>query len=141
MKTKIYIPILLMLMLSGCSIPALLNPDSYGKKWENTFLFFDPENLENIYVSKYGIFEGTGLQQNDTDYLVKWESIPGGFQITITSFFHDVFAVDFSGYKVAPGQEEIPWEINGRTFTLKMDEVSPPENGFYRIALSEDLTK
>ena len=125
----------------GCSIPALLNPDSYGKKWENTYLFFDPLDMETIYVSKKGMIETASSQANDQDYKITWVKTGKSYRLEITSYFHRFHFAYFSGYDAADQEEEIPWEQDGQTFSVTSNKLLPPEVGFYRISLSEDLTR
>lgn len=125
----------------GCSIPSLLNPDSYGKKWENTYLFFDPLKLDTIYVSKKGMIGTAISQDNNQDYQITWTKCGQSYSLGISSYFHRFHFAYFSGYNAANMEEEIPWEQDGNTFTVTSEKLLPPEEGFYTISLSEDLTR
>jgi len=47
-------PLLLFLLIAftGCSIPGMVNPDSYGREHQVYAVDFDPENLSSIIISK-----------------------------------------------------------------------------------------
>lgn len=122
-------------VLASCSLPSVFNPDSYGKKWENTFVFFKPSNLDTLYISTYG--EDLGEPSlNGIEYQVEWQETSEKHTVKITSYYHKVHAVHFSGF-----DEYQFWIEEEDTFTLTDTELLPMENGYYRLMLSEDLTK
>lgn len=53
-----FIPLLFLLIaFTGCSVPGMMNPDSYGRQHQVYAVDFNPENLGNILISKMD--EGT----------------------------------------------------------------------------------
>jgi ABC-type Fe3+-citrate transport system substrate-binding protein len=53
-----FIPLLFLLIaFTGCSVPGMMNPDSYGRQHQVYAVDFNPENLGSILISKMD--EGT----------------------------------------------------------------------------------
>ncbi|PKD15885.1 hypothetical protein APR41_11430 [Salegentibacter salinarum] len=124
----------------GCD-PSIINPDSYGKKWKNTFLWFNPDNLETIYVSKNGDPDSAVESKNNTDYTLSWSTTGDTYDLSFSSKNHPIHFAFFDGYPVESINEEIPWLKDDGKFHLSSERLLPPANGLYRIMLSEDLTK
>lgn len=52
-KSSKFLPLLfLLLAFTGCSVPGIMNPDSYGRQYQVYAVDFDPENLSSISISK-----------------------------------------------------------------------------------------
>lgn len=133
--TLVIICTALLASLTSCSIPSLFNPDSYGKKWENTFVFLKPSSMDSIYVSKYGILDDTAVQiLNDTDYRVEWIKNAGlEPQVKITVFFGKVHEAYLGDYFMDQIENTFQYEVT--------PFIEPDDKGYYRIMLTEDLTR
>lgn len=137
---RVFLLLLLCLFFFSCD-PSIINTDSYGKKWENTFLWFHPNELETIYVSKNGDPDSAVESKNNTDYTLSWSTNGDNYDLSFSSKNHPIHFAFFDGYPVESVNEEIPWIVDDGTFYLSSDKLLPPENGLYRIMLSENLTK
>lgn len=123
--------------LTSCSIPSMFNPDSYGKKWQNTFVWIKPSSQDTLYISTYG--EDLGSPSlNGIEYNVIWKEsdIGKGNTVKITSNYAHIHALHITGMN-----ERGDWEENGDTLSISGIKMAPMENGYFRLALSEDLTK
>lgn len=121
-------------IFTSCSIPSMFNPDSYGRKNDNTFVFFKPSNLDTLYVSEYG--EDLGSESlNGIEYDVFWEEEGGN--VKIISYYqpiHELYLTGLSG-------DRADWVKSGDTISISGIEMEPMENGYYRLMLYEDLTR
>lgn len=142
-KTKILVGFVFVVWLvaMSCTIPSMFNSDSYGKKWDNTFIWFNPNDLDTIYISKTGSISDAKPAHNGLDYRVDWEEKNGKYRLSVISFSAPIFALYFEGYDTNDVDEELPWIFNGLGYVLESNKLLPPVNGFYEIVLSENLTK
>ncbi|WP_405200221.1 hypothetical protein [Christiangramia sp. LLG6405-1] len=130
---------LMLVLFSSCNPAALVNPDSYSDKWENTYVWFSPSDLSTIYVSGNGDPETALPVPNDSDYLIEWSKKGEIYELKITSYYQDIDFAWFDGYDAENNSEEIPWIQEGNTLELISEKLLPSENGKYRISLSDDL--
>lgn len=128
-----------LILFSSCNPAALVNPDSYSDKWENTYVWFSPSDLSTIYVSGNGDPETALPVPNDSDYLIEWSKKGEVYELKITSYYQDIDFAWFDGYDAESNSEEIPWIQEGNTLELVSEKLLPSENGRYRISLSDDL--
>lgn len=119
---------------------SVINPDSYGDKWNNKYVWFNPNNLEVIYVSETGDVKTTTAIPNKTEYSVEWKQEADEYTLVITSNYHPIDFAWFTGYDAENNEEEIPWIKEGNTFTLESSKLLPSEGGLYQISVSDDLT-
>lgn len=126
--------------LSACDT-SLLNPDSYGVKWENTYLWFNPDDLETIYISENGEINSARDIKNKTDFEIIWTKNGEDYELIFTSNVDRIDFAWFEGYPVSSPNEEIPFIVENNVYHLSSNKLLPLENGLYRISLSKDLTK
>ncbi|TQI69474.1 hypothetical protein JM79_0354 [Gramella sp. Hel_I_59] len=140
-KRAFFLPViaLVLILFSSCNPAALVNPDSYSDKWENTYVWFSPSDLSTIYVSGNGDPETALPVPNDSDYLIEWSKKGEVYELKITSYYQDIDFAWFDGYDAENNSEEIPWIQEGNTLELVSEKLLPSENGRYRISLSDDL--
>lgn len=119
----------------------MLNTDSYGTKWDNTYLWFNPDDLETIYVSDNGEINSAKDINNKTDFEIIWTRNGEAYELTFTSKLDRIDYAWFEGYPVDSPSEEIPFIIEDNVYYLSSNKLLPPENGLYRISLSKDLNK
>jgi len=131
--------VFLVVLLSSCNPAALVNPDSYSSKWENTYVWFSPADLSTIYISNEGDPETAVPVPNDSDYYVEWSEKGKVYKLKITSYHRDIDFAWFDGYDAGDDSEEIPWVQEGNTLELVSEKLLPAESGRYRISLSDDL--
>ena len=128
------------LTLTGCNPVALVNPDSYGDKWDNTYLWFDPEDMTTIYISDSGDPATAEAIPNDSDFLIEWDKKDKTYHLKVTSYYQEIDFAWFGGYDAKNSSEEIPWVQNGNTIELESEKLLEPGNeGMYHISLSDDL--
>lgn len=135
--TLIIIGISILASFTSCSVPSMFNGDSYGKKWNNTFVWIKPSSPDTLYISTYG--ENLGSPSlNGIEYNVTWEELGSvkGSRVKIISNYAPIHALHITGI-----DERGDWEENGDTLSISGIKMAPMENGYYRLMLSEDLTK
>lgn len=137
---KLILLFITIIILSACD-PSLINPDSYGVKWKNTYVWFNPEDLETIYISEQGEINSAKKIINNTDFEVDWTTNGEGYELIFTSNVDRIDFAWFDGYPVDNINEEIPFIIVDNVYYLSSNKLLPPENGLYRISISKDLTK
>ncbi len=128
--------ILAVLVLTSCGVT---DPDNYGKKWENTFVWFNPNNLSSLYVSKTGDIKEAYMIPNDTDFLISWNHCSNLYSLSIQSYFSPIDFAYFDGFKAVDIEDEIPWQIEEGVYSLQSNKLLPPVNSWYRIMLTEKL--
>ena len=128
----------IIVLLASCS-PLDKNADS--DKWNNTYVWFNPNDLDMLYVSDNADIKSTTPIQNNTEYSIGWEEDGKEYKLEITSINHKIDFAWFTGYNAKSNQEEIPWIIEGNTFKLISNKLKPTEEGLYQISLSEDLSR
>lgn len=124
---------------TSCNPVALVNPDSYGDKWENTYLWFEPGDMSTIYISDNGDPSTAEAIPNDTEFLIQWSEKGEVYELNITSYYQDIDFAWFDGYDADNSSEEIPWIHDENSIRLRSSKLLPSENGKYRISISEDL--
>ncbi len=128
-----------MLLITSCNPIALVNPDSYSDKWDNTYLWFEPGDMNTIYISDNADPETAEPIPNDSEFLIEWSKKGVVYKLKIISYYKDVDFAWFTGYDAETDSEEIPWVQNGNTLELESSKLLPAENGKYQISISEDL--
>ena len=141
---KISIPgllVVLFLSLSSCNPVALVNPDSYGDKWDNTYLWFKPGEMNTIYISDSGDPSTAKPIPNDSEFLIEWDKKKKVYNLKVTSYYKDIDFAWFTGYDAENASEEIPWIHEGNTIELQSAKLLEPteEGGMYQISISDDL--
>lgn len=122
--------------LQSCSV------EPYSNKWKNTYIWFEPDNMEAIYISNKGIIETSQPVFNGTEYQVNFTKESGNrYRLSFTSSKHPIHFAYFSGFAAANYEEEIPWIKEGNTFSLVSNRLLSPEDGMYMISLSQDLQR
>lgn len=138
-KFKLFFVAIIFSGLTSCNPIALVNPDTYGDKWDNTYLWFKPGDMNTIYISDNGNPETAEPIPNDSEYLIEWDKKGGVYELKITSYYQDIDFAWFTGYDAENESEEIPWIQNGNTFQLQSAKLLPAENGAYQVSISDDL--
>lgn len=66
-RLKFSLFFLSLIAVTGCSLPGMVNPDSYGRDHQVYAVDFDPENLSSINISKMneGNWDNIGKFSND----------------------------------------------------------------------------
>ena len=136
---KIFLICIVFLSFTGCNPIALVNPDSYGDKWDNTYLWFKPGDMETIYISDNGNPETAEPIPNDSEFLIEWNKKGKVYKLKITSYYKDIDFAWFTGYDADNASEEIPWVRDGNTLELQSAKLLPSEDGTYQISISDDL--
>ncbi len=136
---KLNVSVVLFLCLTSCNPVALVNPDSYGDKWDNTYLWFKPGDLNTIYISDNGDPTTAEPIPNDSEFLIEFNKKNRVYNLKVTSYYKDIDFAWFEGYD-ADDSEEIPWIQNGNTIELQSEKLLEPSAiGMYRISISDDL--
>ncbi|MDR5591471.1 hypothetical protein [Christiangramia sp. SM2212] len=117
----------------------MLDSDTYGAKWDNTYLWFKPDDMETIYISDSGDPETAEPIPNDSDYLIEWDKKGEVYNLRITSYYQDIDFAWFTGYDAQSSSEEIPWVHDGNSIQLQSAKLLPLEDGAYQISISDDL--
>ena len=138
---KLSLVVVFFLCLSSCNPAALVNPDSYGDKWENTYLWFKPGEMTTIYISDTADPATAEPIPNDSDFLIEWDKKEKVYNLKVTSYYTDIDFAWFTGYDADSSSEEIPWVHNGNTIELQSGKLLDPSqnSGMYRISISDDL--
>ncbi|GAA4309420.1 hypothetical protein GCM10023115_35730 [Pontixanthobacter gangjinensis] len=133
--------VVIFLLFSSCNPVALVNPDSYGDKWDNTYLWFKPGQLNTIYVSDTADPATAEPIPNDSDFLIEWSKKEKVYNLKVTSYYTDIDFAWFTGYDADSSSEEIPWVHDGNTIELQSVKLLEPseDGGMYRISISDDL--
>lgn len=133
--------VVLFLSMTSCNPIALVNPDSYGDKWENTYLWFKPGEMNTIYISDSGDPSTAKPIPNDSEFLIEWDKKQKVYNLKVTSYYTDIDFAWFTGYDADNASEEIPWVQNGNTIELQSAKLLAPtgEDGMYQISISDDL--
>lgn len=144
-KSVLFVAVLLFIayLFSSCSTDKI-------REWENTYVIFNPDNLEEIYVlnanrenTLYNAERSLNLKNflkmpNGENYLVEFQETEGRYQVAITTKA-DVDFITFSGF-VGLIDTEQEWARESGRFYLEAAEIDSPEEGnFYYIELSNDL--
>jgi len=139
-KTKLLPAIALVFLFSSCNPIALVNPDSYGEKWDNTYLWFKPGEMNTIYISDNGDPTTAKSIPNDSEFLIEWNKKDKVYNLKVTSYYKDIDFAWFTGYDADNPSEEIPWIQNGNTIELQSEKLLAPTDGeMYQISISDDL--
>jgi len=139
-KTKLLPVIALVFLFSSCNPIALVNPDSYGEKWDNTYLWFKPGEMNTIYISDNGDPTTAKSIPNDSEFLIEWNKKDKVYNLKVTSYYKDIDFAWFTGYDADNPSEEIPWIQNGNTIELQSEKLLAPTDGeMYQISISDDL--
>ncbi|WP_300433849.1 hypothetical protein [Christiangramia sp.] len=138
-KLKLFSLAILFLGFASCNPIALVNPETYGEKWDNTYLWFKPRDMTTIYISDSGDPETAEPIPNDSEFLIEWDKKGEVYTLKITSYYQDIDFAWFTGYDADNASEEIPWIHNGNTFELQSAKLLPMENEAYQISISDDL--
>lgn len=138
-KLKLFFVALMVACFTSCNPVALVNPDTYGEKWENTYLWFKPGDMGTIYISDNGDPETAEPIPNDSEFLIEWNKKGEVYELKITSYYQDIDFAWFTGYDAENASEEIPWIQNGNTIELQSSRLLPAENGAYQVSISDDL--
>lgn len=141
-KNLVFIPIvILFLSLSSCNPVALVNPDSYGDKWDNTYLWFKPGEMNTIYISDSGDPNTAEPIPNDSEFLIEWSKKDKVYNLKVTSYYQDIDFAWFTGYDADNASEEIPWVHDGNSIELQSAKLLEPSQPgeMYQISISEDL--
>lgn len=138
---KMSLVVVLFLGLTSCNPIALVNPDSYGDKWENTYLWFKPGEMNTIYISESGDPTTAKPIPNDSDFLIEWNEKGEVYNLKVTAYYNDIDFAWFTGYDADNTSEEIPWIHNGNTIELESGKLLDPTegDGMYQISISDDL--
>lgn len=129
----------LFLCLTSCNPIALVNPDSYGDKWDNTYLWFKPGEMNTIYISESGDPATAEPIPNDTEFLIEWDKKGEVYNLKITSYYKDIDFAWFTGYDAENPSEEIPWIWEGNSIELQSSKLLPSDEGMYQVSISDDL--
>lgn len=138
-KLKLFSLAILFLGFTSCNPIALVNPETYGEKWDNTYLWFKPRDMTTIYISDSGDPETAEPIPNDSEFLIEWDKKGEVYTLKITSYYQDIDFAWFTGYDADNASEEIPWIHNGNTIELQSAKLLPMENEAYQISISDDL--
>lgn len=138
-KFKLFFLTMIVFGFSSCNPIALVNPDSYGEKWDNTYLWFKPGDMKTIYISDSGDPETAEPIPNDSEFLIEWNKKGEVYKLKVTSYYKDIDFAWFTGYDADNPSEEIPWIQNGNTIELQSAKLLPLENGAYQVSISDDL--
>lgn len=140
-KIKLNFIVILFLGISSCNPVALVNPDSYGKKWDNTYLWFKPGELNTIYISDTADPATAEPIPNNSDFLIEWSENKSNYNLKVTSYYTDIDFAWFTGYDAENPSEEIPWVKNGNSIELKSEKLLEPTEagGMYQVSISDDL--
>ena len=137
-KLKFFV--ILFLCFSACNPVALVNPDTYGDKWDNTYLWFKPGEMNTIYISETADPASAEPIPNDSEFLIEWNKKDKVYDLKVTSYYQDIDFAWFTGYDADSSSEEIPWVKNGNTIELQSDKLLAPTDGdMYQISISDDL--
>ena len=137
---KLNFIVVLFLFLTSCNPIALVNPDSYGDKWDNTYLWFKPGEMNTIYISDSGDPTTAQPIPNDSEFLIEWNKKDKVYNLKVTSYYQEIDFAWFTGYDAENASEEIPWVQNGNTIELQSGKLlDPSEGGMYQISISDDL--
>ena len=132
--------VVLFLSLTGCNPVALVNPDSYGDKWDNTYLWFKPGEMNTIYISDSGDPDTAEPIPNDSEFFIQWDKKDKVYNLKVTSYYQEIDFAWFTGYDAENSSEEIPWIQNGNTIELQSSKLLAPTDGdMYQISISDDL--
>ncbi len=132
--------VVLFLFFTGCNPVALVNPDTYGDKWDNTYLWFKPGEMTTIYISDTADPDSAEPIPNDSEYLIEWSKKDKVYDLKVTSYSQDIDYAWFTGYDAESSSEEIPWVKNGNTIELRSEKLLDPTDGdMYQISISDDL--
>ena len=141
LSSRIFKFFIIATILSGftsCNPIEMVNPDTYGDKWNNTYLWFKPGDMETIYISDSGDPETAEPIPNDSDFLIEWDKKGEIYKLRITSYYQDIDFAWFTGYDAESSSDEIPWVQDGNTIELQSAKLLPSENGTYQISISDD---
>lgn len=119
--------------------PAALVDTSKKQKWDNAYLWFEPGNMESIYVSDDANIKHAQQIPNDSEYLIEWEKSGETYSLKVTSYNQEIDFAWFTGYDAASSSEEIPWIKTGHSIELVSSKLKPAENGKYQVSISDDL--
>lgn len=136
---KLFFVALIVSGFTSCNPIALVNPDTYGQNWDNTYLWFKPGDMNTIYISDNGNPETAEPIPNDSEYLIEWDKKGEVYELKITSYYQDIDFAWFTGYDAENASEEIPWIQEGNTIRLQSAKLLPTENGAYQVSISDDL--
>ncbi len=137
---KLIFFVVFFLSMAGCNPVALVNPASYGDKWDNTYLWFKPGEMTTIYISDNGDPNTAEPIPNDSEFLIEWDKKNEVYNLKVTSYYQDIDFAWFTGYDAENASEEIPWVQNGNTIELQSSKLLDPTDGeMYQISISEDL--
>lgn len=128
----------LMPLFQSCDPTAIIDADK-RQKWDNAYLWFNPGNLETIYVSEDANIKHAAAIPNDSEYLIEWEKSSETYSLKVTSYGQEIDFAWFTGYDAANSSEEIPWVKSGNTIELISTKLKPAENGRYQVSISDDL--
>ena len=123
---------------TSCSDVDILDSDTYGNRWDNTYLWFKPGEMETIYVSKTADEKTATPVPNNGDYLIEWQSEGKIYTLKVTDYTQDIDLAWFTGYDAVDEYDEIPWVIKDNTIELTSENVLPAENGMYQVFLTDD---
>ena len=138
--TRSGIFVVLFLTFCGCNPVALVNPDSYGDKWDNTYLWFKPGDMQTIYISDTADPETARSIPNDSEFLIEWDKKDEVYELKVTSYYQEIDYAWFTGYDADSKSEEIPWIHDGNTIELQSEKLLAPTDGeMYQISISDDL--
>lgn len=132
--------VILFLCFSACNPVALVNPDTYGDKWDNTYLWFKPGEMKTIYISDTADPDSAEPIPNDSEFLIEWSKKDKVYDLKVTSYYQDIDFAWFTGYDAENSSEEIPWKHDGNTIELQSNKLLAPTDGdMYQISISDDL--
>ena len=137
---KSFIIFTLGFLFFGCNPIALINPKSYGDKWDNTYLWFEPKDMDMIYISDTADRNTAKLVPNDSEFLIEWDKKEKVYNLKITSYYKEIDYAWFTGYDAENNSEEIPWVQEGNTIELQSTKLRVlPEGVMYQVSISDDL--
>ncbi len=135
----IFVLFLAMLPLfQSCNPAAIIDADK-RQKWDNAYLWFEPGNMDTIYVSEDANIKHAEAIPNDSEYLIEWEKSSETYSLKVTSYGQEIDFAWFTGYDAASTSEEIPWIKTGNTIELVSTKLKPAKNGRYQVSISDDL--
>ena len=104
--------------------------------WKNTFVYFDPQKLDSIYIAEgRQDFSLAKPVKNSGKYHLQFQCDGEAYKLRLESE-EPIGIPYFSGYDAIDNFEEQPWKSDGRALILEDDHLLPPKGGFFVIMIS-----